>query len=101
MEVFKLASKIKIKIVDKNSNFKLWIPSIPFWLITFLSHITLKFKNIAIRDVDYPDDDIKFFLKQLDNKMIKNVIYELKSYGKFDLVDISTGDGTIVKISIG
>ena len=98
--MFKLASKIKIRIVDKNSNFKLWIPSIPFWLITFLSHIILKFKDIAIKNVNYLDDDITFSLKQLNSKMVRDLIYELKSYGKFDLIDISTGDGTIVKISI-
>lgn len=98
--MFKLASKIKIRIVDKSSNFKLWIPSIPFWLITFLSHITLKFKDITLRNGNYLDDDIKLSLKQLDNKTIKDLISELKSYGKFDLIDISTGDGTIVKISI-
>ncbi len=95
-----MASRIKIKVVDTKSDFRLRLPSIPFWLIIFLSSIALKFKNVALRNINDLDDNAKFFLKQLDNRMIKDLIYELKSHGKFDLVDLSTGDGTMVKISI-
>ncbi|WP_353097401.1 hypothetical protein [Tissierella praeacuta] len=53
-----------------------------------------------MKNVNYLDDDIKFSLKQLDSKMVKELIHELKLHGEFDLVDISTDDGAIVKISI-
>ncbi|CAK7048373.1 hypothetical protein CIW83_00085 [Tissierella sp. P1] len=95
-----MTSRIKIKVVDMKSNFRLRLPSIPFWFITVLFSIALKFKDRAIINMDDLDNDAKFFLEQLDYRMLKDLIYELKSQSSFDLVDISTGDGTMVKISI-
>jgi hypothetical protein len=95
-----MASKIKIRVVDKKSNFKLWLPAIPFWLIVSLSSLTLKFKHIIIKDTDHSDKDIKLILELLDSGIIKDLINELKGNGKFDLIDLFTGDGTMVKISV-
>lgn len=95
-----MASKIKIKVIDKESNFRLWLPAIPFWLITFLSSLALKFKPIILKNADDLDEDSKMLFEVLDSNIIKQFIYELKANGKFDLVDISAGDGTTVKISI-
>lgn len=95
-----MASKIKIRVVDKKSNFKLWLPAIPFWLIASLSSLGLKFKHIIIKDIDHSDEDIKLFSELLDSGVIKDLINELKANGKFDLIDLSTGDGTMVKISV-
>lgn len=95
-----MASKIKIKVIHNESNFKLRLPGIPFWLIIVLCSIALKFKDVAIRNMNNLDEDSKFFLNQLDSKVIRDLIRELRLHGKFDLVDVSTGDGTMVKISI-
>lgn len=46
------------------------------------------------------DEEAKAILKELDYKSIKEVFDVLKSNGQFDMVDISSGDGTEVKISI-
>lgn len=98
--MFKLASRIKIRVIDEKSNFRLWLPTIPFWLITSFSSLALKFKPTMIRKIGDSDEDTKVFLEALDSRMIKELIHELKANGKFDLVDLSTGDGTIVKISV-
>lgn len=97
-----MASKIKIniKVMDDEKNFRLWLPAIPFWLITSLSSLALKFKPMILRKIPDLNEEAKVFLNQLDSKMIKELIRELRKYGKFHLVDISTGDGTEVKISI-
>lgn len=122
-----MASKIKISVVDKESNFRLWLPPIPFWLITSLTSIALRFAPRIIKDTGDEDNShwvgrvvsslpitskepgeinskISSSLNEIDNKMIKRlikeIIYELRRHGKFDLVDISTDDGTKVKISI-
>ncbi len=95
-----MASRIKIKVVDNENNFKLRLPAIPFWLITSLSSLVLRFKPIIINNVANLDEEGKFFLEQMDRKVIKELINELKRNGRFDLVDVSTGNGTMVKISI-
>ena len=95
-----MASKIKIRVVDKKSDFKLWLPAIPFWLIISLSSLGLKFKDTIVKNIDDSDEGIKLFSELLDSGIIKDLINELKANGKFDLIDLSTGDGTIVKISV-
>lgn len=97
-----MASKIKIriKVIDDENNFRLWLPAIPFWLITSLTSLALKFKPMILENINNLGDDGRMFLEQLDSRMIKEFIREFKRYGKFNLVDISTGNGTEVKISI-
>lgn len=100
MGVFGLASKIKIRVVDEKNNFRLRLPSIPFWLITSSLSLALRFKPVIMRNINDSDEDTKALLEILDSGMIKDLIHELKANGKFDLVDLSTGDGTIVRVSI-
>ncbi|WMM24698.1 hypothetical protein RBU61_17490 [Tissierella sp. MB52-C2] len=95
-----MAPKIKIRVVDKKSNFKLWLPAIPFWLIVSLSSLALKFKDVIVKNIDGSDEGIKLVLELLDSEIIKDLINELKGNGKFDLIDLFTGDGTMVKISV-
>ena len=94
------ASKIKIIVIDKKSNYNLRLPAIPFWLISFLGSTGMKFKSIALKNSDSLDEYSKRFLEELDSRDIRDLIKELKKHGPFDLIDVSTGDGTIVKISI-
>jgi hypothetical protein len=96
----KTASKIKITVVDKNNNYNLRLPAIPLWLLSFLGSIGMRFKSIALKNSDNLDQYSKKFLEELNSKDVKKLIKELKRYGPFDLIDVSTGDGTIVKISI-
>lgn len=37
-------------------------------------------------------------IDSIDSKMIREILDELKSIGPFELIDVSTGDGTEVKI---
>lgn len=92
--------KIKIKVVDENKKFRLWLPAIPFWLITSLSSLALRFKPMILRNTHDIDEDSRLLLEALDSGMIKELINELRANGRFHLVDLSTGDGTEVKISI-
>ena len=45
------------------------------------------------------DENIKNIIQKIDRSMIDELLRELKSIGPLDLVDVSTGDGTKVKIS--
>lgn len=91
------SSKIKIIIKDKDTNLRL--PAMPFWLISSLISFALMFRPLIIKS-DSVDERTKFIFKNLEKKMIKEIINELKLYGPFDLVDISKGTQTKVKISI-
>lgn len=46
------------------------------------------------------DEDLKEALNLIDKRDIKLLINELKKYGPFDLVNISEGNRTRVRISI-
>lgn len=92
------ARKIKISIVDEGKHIN--IPGIPFWLINFLVDLGLGLGSIAIKFAKDIDEDAKKILNAIDRKDIKLLIRELKNNGPFDLVKVSEGHGTKVKISI-
>lgn len=46
------------------------------------------------------DDEAISAIDVIDKQMIKEIMKELRSHGPFDLVDVSSGDGTRVKVSI-
>lgn len=94
----KRATKLKISIVDEGKHIN--IPGIPFWLISFLVDLGLGLSSIVLKFIKDIDEDTKMILNSIDRKDIKLLIRELKNYGPFDLVDISEGDGTEVRISI-
>lgn len=95
-----MANRIKIKVIDNKSNFRLRLPSIPFWIIITLVNFAFLFKPVFLKYAGDLDEDAKFILKELDSKSVNELFNTLRSCGRFDLVDISTGDGTEVKISI-
>ena len=95
-----MATRLKIKVIDKEKNLDLRLPSIPFWLITSLCSLAFTFKPFLLKYADDLDEEAKAILKELDYKSIKEVFDVLKSNCQFDMVDISSGDGTEVKISI-
>lgn len=92
--------KIKIRVVDEDKDFKIWLPAIPFWVITSLSSIALRFKSRILKNASNLDEDSRKFLDVLDSGMIRQLFEELKMLEKFDLVDLSTGSGTKIKISV-
>lgn len=94
----KKATKLKISIVDEGRYIN--IPGIPFWLISFLVNLGLGIGSIALKFVKDMDEDTIRILDSIDRKDIKLLIKELKSYGPFDLVNVSEGNGTKVRISI-
>lgn len=95
-----MATRIKIKVIDKKNNLYLKLPGIPLWLISSLSNLALMCKPIALKYADDLDEELKKILQEIDHNTIRELIDTLKMNGQFDLVDISTGDGTEVKISI-
>lgn len=95
-----MARRIKIKVIDKDKDLNLRLPSIPFWLITSMCSLAFTFKPFLLKYVDDLDEEARAVLKELDYKSIKEVFDILRSNGQFDLVDISSGDGTEVKVSI-
>lgn len=100
LESSKKASKLKIKIKDSDSNKKINLPGIPFWLITSLGSLGLTITKFTINKSDTLDDETKHYLKVLDELNLKELLGQLKNYGTFDLVDILEEDGDEVKISI-
>lgn len=96
----KKASKLKIKIKDRDSNKRINIPGIPFWLITSLGSLGLTVTKLVANKSDTLDDETKQYLKILDEINIKELLGELKNYGPFDLVNVFEEDGDEVKISI-
>ena len=91
------ARKIKVIVIDPKSDKKIRIPAMHFGFISFIVSLALLFKPLVLRNSKLDDDTINI-INAID--MIKEIINEFKSFGPFDLVDISTGDGTKVKISI-
>lgn len=98
-----MASKIKIKVFESESNKKINLPAIPFWLLSIMTSIGLGTKRFWLNAENISKEQVDFF-ENLDNKEVKKFIKEirkeLKSHKKFDLVDIKTGSGTSIKISI-
>lgn len=92
------ARRIKISIIDQGKAIN--IPAIPFWLINFLVDLGFGIASITLKFVKSIDEDVKKALSLIDRRDLKLLIKELKKYGLFDLVDISEGDRTRVKISI-
>ncbi|NLY86160.1 MAG: hypothetical protein GX077_07400 [Tissierellia bacterium] len=95
-----MATRIKIKVIDKNNNLNIRLPGIPFWLISSLCNFAFLLKSIILKHADDLDEETRAILNELDYKSIKEIFDVLRSYEQFDLVDISSGDGTEVKISI-
>lgn len=94
-----MARKIKIKIKDSDSNTKINLPPIHFWLASGFINLAISTKSLWLN----PDSDMDFF-ENINKKEIKSLFkelkYELKNYDAFDLVDISVDKGTEIKISI-
>jgi len=95
-----LANRIKIRVIDKKKNINLRLPSIPFWLINSLCNFAFLLKPIILKYADDLDEEARVVLEELDYKSIKEIFDVFRSYEQFDLVDLSTADGTEVKISI-
>nr|WP_300005521.1 hypothetical protein [Tissierella sp.] len=91
------SSKIKIIIKDKDTNLRL--PAMPFWFISSLISFALMFKPLIVKS-DSVDERTRFIFENLEKEMIREIINELKLYGPFELVEISKGTQTKVKISI-
>jgi len=94
----KRAKKIKISITDKEKHIN--IPAIPFCIISFLVDLGFGIGAIAVKFMKDMDEDLKEALNLIDKRDIKLLINELKKYGPFDLVNISEGNRTRVRISI-
>lgn len=94
----KKASKIKITVIDPENDKKVRIPAIYFGFISFMASSALLFKPLILKNRPLDDEAIKV-IDLIDREMIREILDELKSYGPFDLVDISSDDGTKVKIS--
>ena len=92
------ASKIKIIVIDPKNNFRLRLPAINLGFLSFIASSALLFKPFILKNAEFDDESINV-IDAIDRDMIKEILDELKSFGPFDLVDISTGDGTQIKIS--
>lgn len=92
----KPAKKIKILIIDGDSNKKISLPGIPFSLIKFLGKLGLVIAPLAIRYADSEAKEALEIIKEID---FKEFVEVLKNHGKFDLVDISNEED-VVKISV-
>ncbi|MFA5577257.1 MAG: hypothetical protein WCZ27_09570 [Tissierellaceae bacterium] len=95
-----MANRIKIKVIDSKSNFRLRLPSIPFWLIISMINLAFLFKPLVLRHLDGLDQGTRVALDKFDSESIRELFDGLRRCGRFDLLDLSTGDGTEVKISI-
>lgn len=95
-----MATRIKVTVIDKKENVNLRLPGIPFWIISSLFNLALLFKPLVLKYADDLDEQARFALEELDYGTIKEIFDVLRSYEKFDLVDMSNGEGTQVKISI-
>ncbi|MDR7869808.1 MAG: hypothetical protein RIN55_03050 [Tissierellaceae bacterium] len=92
------ASKIKIVVIDPESDLNLHLPAVRFGFLSFMASSALLFKPFMLRNNELNDNAFNV-INKFDKEMIKEIIRELKSIGPLDLVDISTGNGTQIKIS--
>lgn len=92
------ARKIKIHIVDKDTNIR--IPGIPFWLINSMISLGFGLGNLVSRFSKDIDEDLKAILDNINSRDVKRIINELKKHGPYDLVDIEDGEDTKVLIKI-
>lgn len=95
-----MARKLKIEIYspEEKTNIKIHFP---FWLIKFLSHTGINVFSIAKKyssnkHLDKITKDHIKLIKLFTHQSIK----ELKKCESFNLVDIESSDGEIVKISV-
>lgn len=79
------AKKIKIKIHDKESNKKI---NLPKFSIKFLSTMT----SFGFKFVINKSDDIP---KNLDTKLVKNLLRELSNHPPFSLVEVESPEAEI------
>ena len=95
-----MAKKIKIQIKSPEDNMNIKLPC-PFWLIKFLSYSGVNIVSIAKRysSNKYLDKITKEHMDLLKIFTIES-LKELKDCDSFDLVDIASEDGEIVKISV-
>ena len=91
------ASKIKIIVIDPKNNFRLRLPALHFSIISFMASSALLFRPFILNNSPL-DDKAMNVIHMIDRKMISEILDEFKSIGPFELIDISTGDGTQVKI---
>lgn len=92
------ASKIKIHVVDKDTNIR--IPGIPFWLINSMISLGFGLGNLVSRFSTDIDEDLKVILDNISSKDVKMIINELKKHGPYNLVDIKDGEDTKILIKI-
>ncbi|WP_069650977.1 hypothetical protein [Caloranaerobacter ferrireducens] len=94
----KRASKIKITIIDESEH-KIKIPAIPFWMIELLINIGLKLITITSKYSKHLDDDTLKHIKVLKDIDLNEIFKVLRMHEPFNLVDVEDEkSGTKVKI---
>lgn len=95
----KRASKIKITIIDESEH-KIKIPAIPFWMIELLINIGLKLTTIASKYSKRLDDDTLRHIEALKDIDLNEIFKVLRMHEPFDLIDIKDEkNGSKVKIT--
>ncbi|KPU26569.1 hypothetical protein TR13x_09490 [Caloranaerobacter sp. TR13] len=94
----KRASKIKITIIDESEH-KIKIPAIPFWMIELLVNIGLKLITITSKYSKHLDDDTLKHIKALKDIDLNEIFKVLRMHEPFNLVDVEDEkSGSKIKI---